>query len=98
MPTHVAGLSTTKNKINFFLTVPVNQMYFEDGNGNDMSGYVEGLDSQIRKLENRVDIYRGEQYKMQLKVVELQREVNEQHDEIQRLLLIIARKEAENKR
>jgi TolA-binding protein len=72
-------------------------MYFEDGNGNDMSGYVEGLDSQIRKLENRVEIYRGEQYKQQLKIVELQREVHEQHDEIQRLLLIIARKEAEEK-
>lgn len=72
-------------------------MYFEDANGNDMSGYVEGLDSQIRKLENRVDIYRGEQYKQQLKIVELRKQVDEQHDEIQRLLLIITRKEAEEK-
>lgn len=60
-------------------------MNLYDSDGEDMSGYVMGLDERINKLENRVDVYRAECYRMQLETVELQRKIREQHDEILRL-------------
>lgn len=73
-------------------------MEFYGRDGEDLSGFVMGLDERCNKLENRVDVYRREGYRLHLQTVELQNKVQEQHDEIMRLTRIIDRLEANKKR